>query len=299
MGAEAQAKSNRWVLAARPKTLWAAVCPVMIGSAMAAEAGAFHVPSAVACLLGALLLQIGANFANDYSDGVKGTDAKRLGPPRAVASGLISPQVMKGAVIATFMAVFVPGLYIVFRGGQVYLIIGIASIVSGLAYTGGPYPLGYHGWGEVFVLAFFGPVAVGGTYYLQADALPPEVLIASIAPGLFSVAILTVNNLRDIDGDREAGKKTLAVRYGAGFAKLEYLLCVSTAAVGIPVALAWYTGGHRWALAGAAALVLGLPLLRTVFTYRDPRALNRVLAGTGLMLLIFSVAFSVGWLLGA
>ena len=137
MGAEAQAKSNRWVLAARPKTLWAAVCPVMIGSAMAAEAGAFHVPSAVACLLGALLLQVGANFANDYSDGVKGTDANRLGPPRAVASGLISPQVMKGAVIATFMAVFVPGLYIVFRGGQVYLIIGIASIVSGLAYTGG------------------------------------------------------------------------------------------------------------------------------------------------------------------
>ena len=288
---------HRWVLATRPKTLWAAVCPVMIGSAMAADVGAFHVPSALACLLGAVLIQIGTNFANDYWDGVKGTDANRLGPPRAVASGLIKAQVMKGAVIFTFCLVWIPGAYIIYRGGSVYLWIGLASIASGLAYTGGPYPLGYHGWGELFVLVFFGPVAVGGTYYLQAYELPPEVLIASLAPGLFSVAILTANNLRDIDGDREAGKKTLAVCYGAGFAKLEYVVCVVVAAVGVPVALVWYTGGHRWALAGAATLALGAFFLRIVFTYSDPGALNRVLAGTGVMLLVYSLLFSVGWLI--
>lgn len=297
MGTTEPASPNRWVLAARPKTLWAAACPVMIGSAMAADAGAFHAPSAVACLLGALLIQIGTNFANDYSDGVKGTDEDRLGPPRAVALGLISTQVMKGAVILTFMAVFVPGAYIVFRGGQVYLLIGIASIVSGLAYTGGPYPLGYHGWGELFVLVFFGPVAVGGTYYLQAEALPPEVLIASLAPGLFSVAILTVNNLRDIDGDRKAGKSTLAARFGRVFAKAEYLMCILIASIGVPAALVWYTKGHRYALLGGLVFLAALPSLRTAFLYKDPRELNRVLAQTGVLLLLFTILFSAGWLI--
>ncbi|MDK1022244.1 MAG: 1,4-dihydroxy-2-naphthoate polyprenyltransferase, partial [Candidatus Hydrogenedentes bacterium] len=288
---------NRWVLAARPKTLWAAVCPVMIASAMAAEAGAFHVPSAVACLLGALLIQIGTNFANDYFDGLQGTDQDRLGPPRAVASGLVKPQVMKGAFILTFMAVFVPGLYIVYRGGPIFVLIGVASILSGLAYTGGPYPLGYHGWGELLVLVFFGPVATGGTYYLQAEALPPEVLIASFAPGLFSVAILTVNNLRDIEGDREAGKKTLAVRFGGVFAKAEYLLCILVASLGVPAALVWYTKGHRYVLLGCLVFMVALPSLRTAFLFKDPRELNRVLAQSGVLLLLFSILFSAGWLI--
>src|SRR5690606_9979462 len=131
---------------------------------------------------------------------------------------------MKGAIILTMIAVFIPGIYILFRGGPIYLAIGVASIISALAYTGGPYPLGYHGWGEVFAFSFFGPVAVCGTYYLMAQALPREVIAVSIAPGLFSVAILTVNNLRDIDGDRKAGKRTLAARYGKGFARAEYVL---------------------------------------------------------------------------
>ena len=297
MKAEPQVQSNRWVLAARPKTLWAAVCPVMIGTAMAAEVGGFHVASAVACLLGALLIQVGTNFANDYSDGVKGTDSERLGPPRTVASGLIKPQVMKGAIVLTFLAVWIPGLYIIYRGGWPFFVIGLASIVSGLAYTGGPYPLGYHGWGELFVLAFFGPVAVGGTYYLQTYDLPPEVLIASLAPGLFSVAILTVNNLRDIDGDREAGKKTLAVRFGRSFAKAEYLLCILIASVGVPAGLVWYTNGHRYVLLGCLVFVVALPSLRTAFLYKEPRELNRVLAQSGVLLLLFSVLFSTGWLI--
>ncbi len=281
----------------RPKTLWAAVCPVMIGTAMAAEAGGLYVASAVACLIGALLIQVGTNLANDYSDGIKGTDSERLGPPRAVASGLIEPQVMKGAIILTFLAVGIPGLYIIYRGGWPFLVIGLASIVCGLAYTGGPYPLGYHGWGELFVLVFFGPVAVGGTYYLQTYVLPPEVLIASLAPGLLSVAILTVNNLRDIEGDHEAGKKTLAVRFGVLFAKAEYVLCILVASAGVPAALVWYTNGHRFVLLGGLAFVIALPSLRTAFLYKDPRELNRVLAQSGVLLLLFSILFSAGWLI--
>ena len=297
MSDDLNSQQNRWVLAARPKTLWAAVCPVMIGTAMAAEVGGLHVAAAVACLTGALLIQIGTNFANDYSDGVKGTDSERLGPARAVASGLIKPKVMKGAIVLTFLAVLVPGMYIIYRGGWPYLVIGLASILSGLAYTGGPYPLGYHGWGELFVLVFFGPVAVGGTYYLQVYALPPEVLIASLAPGLFSVAILTVNNLRDIDGDREAGKKTLAVRFGPWFAKAAYVLCLVAASLAVPAYLVWSTNEHRYALGGGLVLLAAVPVVAKVFTYEDPRRLNAVLAQTGILLLAFSILFSVGWLL--
>lgn len=292
------APQNRWIMASRPKTLWAAACPVMIGSAMAAEVGAFHAPSAVACVLGALLIQIGTNFANDYSDGVKGTDSgERFGPSRAVASGLIKASVMKGAVIVTFIAVFIPGMYIVYRGGPVYLVIGVTSMVSGLAYTGGPYPLGYHGLGDLFVLVFFGPVAVGGTYYLQTGDLPQVVLIAALAPGLFSVAILTVNNLRDIDGDREAGKRTLAVRFGKGIAKAQYMACTMIAAAVVPGILVAITGEHRYAFLGTAALVFCLPSYRRIFRYTDPRALNATLAATGQALLLYSVLFSAGWLL--
>lgn len=292
-----ESRLSLWVLAMRPKTLWAGATPVLIGSAMAAERGAFHALSAIAALIGALLLQIGANFANDYFDYVKGADTDdRLGPLRVTQAGLIKPQVMKGAIILTFLLTFVPGAYIVFRGGPIFLGIGLASILCGLLYTAGPFPLGYLGLGELFVFIFFGPVATGGTYYLQTGSIPPLVLLAGAAPGLFSVAILTVNNLRDIDGDRNAGKKTLAVRYGPTFARFEYLTALVLASVAIPGLLALLTRDHYWALSATAALLVSAPALRAVFSPPDGPSLNEALATTGKALLIFSLLFSIGWM---
>ena len=288
---------NRWLLAIRPKTLPAGACPVLLAGVMAADAGAFHAPSFIACLVDALMLQILANFANDYSDGIRGTDAVRLGPPRAVASGLIKPQVMKGAIIMTVVAVFIPGTYIMIRGGWPYVWIGIASIVSALAYTGGPYPLGYHGWGEAFAFAFFGPVAVCGTYFLMAADLPDAIIAASVAPGLFSVAILTVNNLRDIEPDRAAGKRTLPARFGKRFAQAEYVLCVLAATVGVPVYLYREHGYAPQILVACAALLLAIPAILRVFRYADQRELNPVLGRTGLILLAYTVLFALGVLL--
>lgn len=288
---------NRWITAMRPKTLWAGATPILIASAMAADAAGFHAPSAIAALLGALLLQIGANFANDYSDFFKGADTEaRLGPVRATQAGLIRPQTMKGAIILTFAAVFVPGLYIVYRGGPFFLVVGILAIVAALAYTGGPRPYGYIGLGEVFVLVFFGPVAVAGTYYLQTYALPHEVAVAGLAPGLFSVAILCVNNLRDIEGDRNAGKRTLAVRFGPNFAKSEYVVSLLIATIAIPAYLCWKTEAHYYALASGAAFALAVPVMHTVFT-KTGADLNAALANTGKVLLIFSILFSIGWVL--
>lgn len=287
---------NAWVLAARPKTLPAGAAPVLIGVAMAIDAGAWHWPASIAAILGALLIQIGTNFANDYFDFAKGTDtADRIGPTRATQSGLIAPQTMKRAAMLTFALVFIPGLYIIYRGGWPFLAIGLISIACGVLYTGGPFPLGYLGLGDIFVLIFFGPVAVAGTYYLNALTLPLEILIAGLAPGLFSVAILTVNNLRDIDGDRIAGKKTLAVRFGLTFARAEYLLSLLIAAVAIPLYLALTTPDHIFALIAAATILLAIPAMRTVLTSRDGPALNHTLATTGKLLLVFSVLFAVGW----
>lgn len=287
-----------WVMAMRPKTLWAAATPVLVGSAMAAELGKFHAASALCALAGALLLQIGANFANDYSDFAKGVDrSERLGPIRVTQAGLVTPQAMKGAIIVTFGLALVPGAYIVFRGGPPFLVIGLAAIASGLLYTGGPFPLGYHGFGDLFVLAFFGPIAVGGTYYLQTFALPHSVLVAGLAPGLFSVAILTVNNLRDIDGDRKAGKRTLAVRFGRRFARAEYAVALVLAAVVIPAYVCWNARDHYYSLMAAAVLVMAIPTIRTVFTTTDGAALNRALGSTGKCLLLFGLLFSIGWMI--
>jgi 1,4-dihydroxy-2-naphthoate octaprenyltransferase len=289
---------KHWILAMRPKTLWAGACPVMLGTAMAYSDEALHLPSALAALLGALLIQIGTNFANDYYDGVKGTDDDdRKGPARAVASGLIDAKTMKRAMVFTMLLVFVPGAYILWRGGVPFLVIGLVSIASGIAYTGGPYPLAYHGLGDVFALFFFGPVAVGGTYYLQSYALPPEVVVAGFAPGLFSVAILTVNNLRDIEGDARANKRTLPVRFGAGFGRVEYVGAVFAATILIPIGLCAYLQEHYASLAGALVFLIAIPGYRTVFTKTDGPSLNAVLGNTGKYLLLFTILFSIGWIL--
>jgi 1,4-dihydroxy-2-naphthoate octaprenyltransferase len=288
---------NVWVHAARPKTLWAAIAPVLIGTAMAFDSKEGHWLSALAVLLGAVLIQIGTNFANDYFDFKKGADQyERLGPTRVTQAGLVTPQAMKAATLATFSLAVLAGIYLVVRGGWPIVVIGLLSILFALLYTAGPYPLAYYGLGDVFVLIFFGPVAVGGTYYVQALSIHEIVVLAGLSPGLFSVAILTVNNLRDTRSDSLAGKKTLAVRFGPSFARMEYLLCLIIASL-LPVLFYVTTQKHRYTMATALVPIAAIPAFRSVFGKAEGQALNNVLAATGKLLLLYSVVFSIGWLL--
>ncbi len=286
-----------WILASRPKTLWAALAPVIIGTAMAFDHGKAHWLSAVLAALAAVMIQIGTNFANDYFDHLHGADhAERLGPLRATQAGLVKPGAMRAAFITAFSLAFLAGVYLIWRGGWPILIIGLLSILFGILYTGGPYPLGYHGLGDIFVLIFFGLVAVGGTYYVQTLEINRNVLLAGLAPGFFSTAILTVNNLRDIYTDKAAGKRTLAVRFGETFARLEYLLSIFIACL-VPVILYFLTLRHLYALASALVFFAALPSIRITFTEQPGIIFNKVLADTGKLLLIYSVLFSVGWLI--
>lgn len=283
-----------WVQASRPRTLPAAAAPVLIGSAMAFASHSAHWLSALAALVGALFIQIGTNFANDYYDSAKGADTTdRLGPTRLTAAGLIRPEQMKKAMVIAFALALLVGVYLVWRGGWPIIVIGILSLLFGFMYTGGPMPLGYIGLGDLFVLIFFGPVAVGGTYYVQTLAINSEVLIAGLAPGLLSMAILTVNNLRDIDTDRCTGKKTLAVRFGAVFSQWEYLFCLVMAAI-IPLLLWQLSGKHTYALAASLILIPAVPAIRTAFT-RSGAVLNELLSDTGKLLLLYAMLFSIGW----
>lgn len=290
-------KIKIWILASRPKTLWASVSPVIIGTAMAYAAGKVHWPSAMAALLGAVLIQIGTNVANDYFDYKRGADTKeRLGPMRVTQAGLVKPETTRNAFIIIFTLAFLSGLYLIWRGGMPILIIGILSILFGILYTAGPSPLGYTGLADLFVLIFFGPVAVGGTYYVQVLDIHAEVIIAGIAPGLLATAILTINNLRDIKTDRAAGKKTLAVRFGARFARYEYVLSVLLAG-GIPVLLAFYTQSHYMAMTAILVIILAVPSIRTIYSNPDGPAFNKILANTGKLMFFYSLIFSAGWIL--
>jgi 1,4-dihydroxy-2-naphthoate polyprenyltransferase len=220
---ESPSRAGVWFSAARPRTLPAAVAPVMIGSALAWHDGAFDGVAAAICLGFALLVQVGTNFANDYYDFVHGADtAERVGPRRAVAAGLISPATMKRAMAATFAAAFALGLSLIAWGGPWLLAIGVASILCGIAYTGGPWPLGYHGLGDVFVFIFFGLVAVGATYFVQTGGWTIDAFIVSVPVGLLAANILVVNNYRDVETDAAAGKRTLVVRFGRGAARGQF-----------------------------------------------------------------------------
>lgn len=293
----AQEKLSAWILAARPKTLVASACPVIIATAMAYESQVHHWPSALAALLGAVLIQIGTNFANDYFDFQKGADTPlRLGPIRVTQAGLISPERMKGATVMVFGLASLIGLYLIWRGGWPVFIIGMASILAGILYTGGPHPLGYLGLGDLFVFIFFGPVALIGGYYVQALTITTPVVIASLAPGFLITAILVVNNLRDIDEDRYTGKKTLAVRLGKDFTRAEYLSLIGLASL-IPVLLYVRSGEHPASLLAVLVIVTALPAFKISFTKSDGPSLNRLLAQTGGLLAIYSVLFSIGWLL--
>lgn len=284
-----------WIVAARPKTLWAAVAPVLIGVAMAYADGVFHPLSAALALLGAIWIQIGTNFYNDYADFKKGADTKdRKGPLRVTQAGLVSPEAIKRATIVAFGLAVVAGVYLMVRGGWPIIIIGVLSIISGILYTGGRYSLAYLGISDLFVLVFFGPVAVGGTYYVQALTITPSVLIAGLAPGLLAVAILLVNNIRDINEDRAANKKTLIVRTGRNVGIALYAGCVLIALV-LPGVLVWMDGTLGWGLLPLVLLPLGVRNIQKLRRTTDPFALNPLLGATAQFLLLYSLLFSMGW----
>jgi 1,4-dihydroxy-2-naphthoate octaprenyltransferase len=290
------AKIKIWIDAARPKTLWASVAPVIMGTAMAYSDGNWDVLIAIFTMFSSVLIQIGTNYANDYFDFFKGADTKdRIGPVRATESGLVRPEQMKAAFILAFSLSAVFGLYLIWHGGWPILIIGTLSILFGILYTGGPFPLGYKGLGEVFVLTFFGPVAVGGTYYLQTNEINLAVILAGLSPGLISTALLTVNNLRDIKTDTRAGKRTLAVRFGPIFARIEYLLSILIACL-MPLILILLDPGHPYSLAAILVLVLAGPPIKSVLFDDISPQLNTALASTGKILLVYSLVFSLGWI---
>ncbi|MGI9050111.1 MAG: 1,4-dihydroxy-2-naphthoate polyprenyltransferase [Rubrobacteraceae bacterium] len=297
MPAAANSRVRIWALAARPKTLWAAVVPVVVGTAMAVEAGGFHALSALFALLGAVLIQVGTNYINDYYDFLKGADTvSRKGPVRALQSGLVSPETTRRAAALVFALAVVDGLYLVWRGGWPVLLIGLLSIAAGVLYTAGRYSLAYLGLADVFVVLFFGPVAVGGTYYVQTLGVNAVVLFAAFGPGLLSAAILLVNNVRDIDEDRRANKKTLVVRLGRKTGVALYALCAGAAAL-IPVVLYLVTGEHPWAMISLVILPLVVPIVRTLASSKNPVALNPMLGATSRLLLIYGLLFSIGWLI--
>jgi 1,4-dihydroxy-2-naphthoate octaprenyltransferase len=286
-----------WVVAARPRTLPAAVAPVLVGTALAGSEDVFHPLRFVAALLGSIFIQIGTNLSNDYSDARRGADTEdRLGPVRVTAGGLMPPRtVLVGTYVAFGLAV-AAGAYLTAVAGWQLLVVGIASILAGVLYTGGPRPYGYEGLGELFVFLFFGVVAVVGSYYVQTEDLRWEAFALSVPVGLVASAILVVNNVRDIDTDRRAGKRTLAVKLGRDTARRLYAAMLTLAFVA-PIAT-WLAGGlTAWLLLSLAALPLAPPLVRTVSTRTDGAALNGALAGTGRLLGVFSVLLAAGVLL--
>ena len=285
--------ARSWLLAARPKTLTAAVVPVVVGTGLALGEGMAALWPALAALSGAVLIQIGTNLTNDYYDFRKGADThERVGPTRVTQSGLIAPGTVLAAGAACFAAAVVVGLYLVSRGGWPFVVIGLASVLAGWAYTGGPYPLGYLGLGDLFVMVFFGLVAVPGTFYAQALRLVPGVWPAAVGVGATGTMILVVNNLRDAETDARAGKRTLVVRLGRGFGRAEYvaLLAVALAMPVLMVALGW----ARWpALAALAAAPLARgPLSRVLGT--TGAALNPALGATARFQAAYGLLLALG-----
>ena len=295
----AEARGARiWVEAARLKTLPAAAAPVVVGTALAWGEGASHAGAALCALAGALLIQVGTNYVNDAEDFVRGADtAARVGPRRATASGAVTPRQMRVAAGVAFALAVAAGGFLIWRGGWPVLALGLVSIASGVAYTAGRYALAYTGLADLFVLVFFGPVAVGGTFYVQALALPAWVPVAGLGPGCLATAILIANNVRDVEQDRAADKRTLVVRLGRAFGVRLYGACVSGAVV-VPGALALVARDHVGVLAASAvAAVAGRHLQGVLARSDDPAVLNPLLGQTAGLLALYSVAFALGWAL--
>jgi 1,4-dihydroxy-2-naphthoate octaprenyltransferase len=287
-----------WVMAARVRTLPAAVAPVLVGTSLALGDGHFDPLAFLAALLGAIFIQVGTNLSNDYSDARRGADTEdRLGPVRVTAGGLVPPRQVLLATYATFGLAVLCGVYLVAVAGWGLIAVGAASILAGVLYTGGPRPYGYEGLGELFVFLFFGIVAVTGSYYVQVQHLPWQAFACAVPVGLLASAILLVNNVRDIDTDRRAGKRTLAVRLGRERTRTLYTAALAVAFLTAP--LPWAFGSmSAWLLLPWATAPLALALIRIVRTRVDGPSLNGALARTGLLQLLFCLLFSAGILAG-
>ncbi len=286
-----------WIKAARPQTLPAAVVPVLVGAGLAIRFESFSLAASVVALTCALLIQIGTNFANDYFDFVKGADTEeRVGFERATASGLISAKQMQHAALSTMALALFTGLYLVYIGGWPILVIGIFSIICGVAYTGGPYPLGYNGLGDVFVFLFFGIIAVMGTYYVNTLEWTWTSFYCSLPVGALSTNILVVNNLRDVKQDRKAGKKTLGVLFGSTALRWEYIIMGSISVL-VPFVLFSFTKFNSWILLPLLTLPAGIFLSRIIWTETNMSRLNRTLEHTGQWMSVYGLLFAAGIIL--
>ena len=290
-------KFNAWILATRPRTLPAAIAPVVLASAMAYADKNFVWLPALAAFTVALLLQIGVNLANDYFDYQKGIDtADRLGPLRVTQGGLIPATEVKVGMMMVFILSLIPGFYLLAVGGLPVLIIGLVCICAALVYSGGPFPLASHGLGDLFVFIFFGLVAVGGTYYVQALKLTPLIWLLGVIEGLLITAILVVNNLRDIESDRQTGKRTLAVIIGIRGSQIEYMLLL-TGAYALPIIL-WISGRMpAWVLLPLMSLPAAVYLMRLIWKNPDGPILNQALAKTAALALGYSLLLAIGIIL--
>ncbi len=286
-----------WIMAARIPTLPAAAIPVIVGTSVGASIESFRLLPFLGAFAAALLIQIATNFANDYSDHAKGADTPdRLGPTRATSAGLISPDAMKRATVITFGLAMLIGVYLITVGGWPILVIGILSILFGLAYTGGPFPLAYNGLGDISVFIFFGLVAVTGSSYLQTGSIDGLAIAAAVPIGLLITNILVINNLRDIRTDERARKRTLAVIMGEGGTRFQYTAFLVIAWL-FPLAI-WVGGGAgAWVLLSWLSVPLGVILIRMVLGGLSGRPLNGVLKRTGMLLLIYGTGFAAGLLI--
>ena len=283
-----------WVLAARPPTLTAAATPVVVGTAVALHAGEAQPGPAAAAMLGALALQVGANLANDVSDFRRGADtADRIGPPRVTQLGILSERQVIGGLVVAFVIATLAGLYLIAVAGWPVLAAGVASMLAALAYTGGPWPFGYHGLGDVFVFIFFGLVAVVGTYYVQAEAITAAAVAAAVPVGCTVTAILMVNNIRDIETDEAAGKRTLAVIIGRQPARWLFVATVAAAYL-TAAALAPIDGFGAWTLLAWVSIPLAISPVRAVMTSTDGPTLNAALRATARLHLVLGVLLAVG-----
>jgi len=286
-----------WLIASRPRTLPAAVAPVLVGTALAWTVGPLDWLAFVAASLGALFIQVGTNLSNDYSDARRGADTEdRLGPVRVTAGGLVPPKQVLFATYTSFGMAVLCGIYLIIIAGPVLLLIGAASILAGVLYTGGPRPYGYEGFGEVFVFTFFGIVAVTGSYFVQRQALEWEAFVLAIPVGLLASAILVVNNVRDLETDRRAGKKTLAVRLGRANTRRLFAVMVALA---YPTALIPTLLGslNAWPVLVVLTIPIAVALVKTVASHTDGPTLNSALARSGLLELAFCLLLTIGLLL--
>ena len=286
-----------WALTSRPKTLVAAIAPVMLGCAAAWQANGFQALPASLCLAFALLIQIGTNWANDYYDFLHGADTpERIGPTRSVAAGLIAPKTLQRATIAIFLIAFIVGCGLLPYLGWLGLILGVLCILCGIAYTGGPFPLAYHGLGDIFVFIFFGLVAVNATFAVQTAYFTLDVLLISLVPGALATQLLVVNNDRDQATDARAGKKTLAVRFGRRFSQIEYA-ALSLISIAVPLIL-WIRGWQAWVGLPCLLIPLMYQLYRRFTRADSAEAFQGILTGTARLLILYSTLLAIGMVLG-